>query len=143
MAVPNPLTINDIINFPGDHRFGNDLILELPLPPKDRELFNWIAESGYGADIDLPTLNKLQAYLEREMADPEKVLLKPNGYAQSYPFMEFTYIKGKPYVEAEKHFDKDGVFNGYNLPMRFWTATHKHFVWAESLHVYGLEVANA
>ena len=72
-----------------------------------------------------------------------KVLLKPNAHALTHPFMEFVYIREKPYVEAEQHFDNEGVFNGYLLPMRFWTATHKHFVWAESLHIYGLEVSNA
>ena len=69
----------------------------------------------------------------------DKVLLKPTAKRhftiQANP-IELTYINGTAYVEAEKHYDKHGTFNGYLVPY----AAGKYFIWddPESLKIAGL-----
>ena len=69
----------------------------------------------------------------------DKVLLKPiakhHFNIQVNP-IELSYINGKPYVEADKHYDKHGVFNGYLVPY----AAGKVFIWdnPQSLKTAGL-----
>ena len=69
------------------------------------------------------------------------IRLKPNRHALTHSQMVFTYIDGKPFVLADKHYDKHGNFNGYLLPIDSKRFEYKHFVWTEYLHIYGLKVA--
>ena len=54
--------------------------------------------------------------------------------------IELTYIKGKPYVIGEKHYNIHGTFNGYWIPYHHG----KSFIWNdnEELKIRGLALTN-
>ena len=64
-----------------------------------------------------------------------KITDKRHFNIQANP-IEITYIKGKPYVIGERHYNKYGTFNGYLIPYH----TGKSFIWNsnESLKIRGI-----